>query len=73
MAEAWTGVMREKPIDATASRVHCDNDGVRPSHALEDEDDLGAIFDQGDIRTIAQVDLRLSPIASRNEKKSVID
>jgi hypothetical protein len=43
MAEAWTGVMRVKPIEATASKVHCDSGGVRASHDREDGFGFGAI------------------------------
>lgn len=64
MAEAWTGVMRVKPIEATASRDHSDSGGVRASHALED--DLGGIYE-----------FRLTPsrqIASRvaSQRKKII-
>lgn len=43
MAEAWTGVMRVKPIEATASKAHCDSGGVRASHDREDDFGFGAI------------------------------
>lgn len=36
MVEACTGVIREKFIDNAASRTHCEREGVRESHALED-------------------------------------
>lgn len=34
MAEAWTGVILEKPIEETASRIHSARGGVRASQAL---------------------------------------
>lgn len=37
MVDACTGVIRVKPIEETASRVHCDKDGFRESHALDEE------------------------------------
>lgn len=42
IAEAWTGVMRVKPIELTASNAHCESAGFTPSHDREDEG-LGAI------------------------------
>lgn len=46
IAEAWTGVMRVKPIDETASSTHSDRGGLTPSQALADVPDggLGAII-----------------------------
>lgn len=41
MVEACTGVILEKFIEAVASRIHGDREGVSASHALED-DDVGA-------------------------------
>lgn len=34
IVEAWTGVMRAKPIVLMASRIHSAKGGVRASHAL---------------------------------------
>lgn len=52
MQLACTGVMRSKPMLATASRIHCESSGVRPSHArffcalsLATRDSVGAIID----------------------------
>lgn len=40
MVDACTGVMRSKPMEETASSIHCDKGGFKPSQArLEDFDD----------------------------------
>lgn len=41
IAEACTGVMRVKPMEETASRIHSESGGVRASHALEDDEEGG--------------------------------
>lgn len=41
MADACTGVMREKPMEDMASRTHCDNGGVTPSQDLDDAPEGG--------------------------------
>ena len=38
MVEAWTGVMRLKPMLSTASMIHSARDGVKPSHARDEEE-----------------------------------
>lgn len=38
IVDAWTGVMRLKPMDATASMIHSASGGVRASHERECED-----------------------------------
>ena len=45
IADACTGVIREKPMEETASRTHSDSGGVTPSQALADppEGGFGAI------------------------------
>ena len=42
IVDACTGVMREKPILATASKIHSASEGVKASHAREKED-IGAL------------------------------
>ena len=40
IVDAWTGVMRLKPMaEETASTIHGDNGGFKPSHALEEPPD----------------------------------
>ena len=38
MVEAWTGVMRLKPMLSTASMIHSARDGVKPSQARDEEE-----------------------------------
>ncbi len=44
IVEACTGVIREKPMLATASKIHSASDGVKASHARDEGEDaaLGA-------------------------------
>lgn len=37
IVDAWTGVIREKPIAEIASRIHSESGGVSASQALECE------------------------------------
>jgi hypothetical protein len=44
IVEACTGVMRAKPMVAVASRIHCESEGVRASHArVDDGEDAGPL------------------------------
>ena len=49
MVEAWTGVIRENPIEKMASRIHSASGGVRESQALGSfsSPSLGAIMKVG--------------------------
>lgn len=64
IAEAWTGVMRVKPIEATASSTHSDRAGVTPSHAL-------AEVPGGGLGAIVSVAVSCSPSESQPGPRSM--